>query len=291
MTEIVRQEMTKVLGEIDGSAMLDSLAALWDEHWRINEEAQKSLRRIGKPVVPELLAALQMALQDKNEPLIATLAEILGQIGDLRSVHILLATLNIEDDYGYLGSVAAEALQQIGEPAVPELVAALQNENERVRRIIVHVLGQIGGALVIDALLATIQGKSESVRKEVVEALGNVRGMQAVEALLTTLKDKCIGIREEAVKALGKIKGPRAVEGLLMALKDQDEDIRSEVIKTLGNVGEMQAIEALLAILRDEKEIWSLRRSSAYSLKQIGNQQVIEELQVLLLDEIGRAHV
>src|SRR5258708_2978156 len=220
MNEIVRQEMTKVLGEIDGSAMLDLLAALWDEHWCINEEAQRSLRRIGKPVVPELLATLQMALQDKNESLIATVAEILGQIGDLRSVHILLATLNIEDDeYGYLGSVAAEALKQIGEPAVPELIAALQNENERVRRIIVHVLGQIGGALVIDALLATIQDKSESVRKGVVEALGNIGGVQAVEALLTASKDKCIGIRAEVVKALGKIEGPRAVEGLLMALK------------------------------------------------------------------------
>jgi hypothetical protein len=87
--------------------------------------------------------------------------------------------------------VAAEALSQIGPPALPELRRALQSRDSRVRREAAGVLVRMGpdGRDAVSDLIALLDDEDEATRKLAARALGRIGpdAAAAVPALMRTL--------------------------------------------------------------------------------------------------------
>jgi HEAT repeat protein len=86
---------------------------------------------------------------------------------------------------------AADALGRIGQPAVPELVAALQNPNAAIRLKGVEVLGRMGpeAAPAVPELIKLLDDPDERIRKATARTLGQIgpAAKEAVPALVRTL--------------------------------------------------------------------------------------------------------
>lgn len=131
---------------------------------------------------------------------------------------------------------AAEALVEIGAPAVEMLIAALRDSDDDVRQSAAMALGEIGDA-------------------------------RAVEPLIAALADQHGHVRELSARALGKVGDPRAVEALIATLKDDRyEYVREASAEALGRIGDGRAMDPLVGALQN----WSLSKAAATALDRLG---------------------
>lgn len=175
----VRREAAKVLGLIsqrsavgpllEGMKLDNGYASRWCI-WALGrigdrQAVQPLIERLGmstrqimamassrKPAVPtteksfnELVSLPVGILLDESD--VATI-EALGDLGDARAVDPLIARLQacVFDVFGNQRFACEESLSQLGPPAVPALIAALKNSDQRTQESILEILGRIGDA-------------------------------------------------------------------------------------------------------------------------------------------------
>lgn len=89
--------------------------------------------------------------------------------------------------------VAADALSRIGKPAVPQLIAALQHPDPKVRRAATSVLARMGSEAkdAVPALIQLLEDENPSVRRCAAKTLGRIgpEAAEAVPALVRALMD------------------------------------------------------------------------------------------------------
>lgn len=134
----------------------DLIQALSDENRQVRMEAAAALGSIGDPsAVPALIEALDDVTLDA--------ALSLGEIGDARAVPALVRVLATFDKEG-TDEPIVHALTDIGEPAIPHLMEALDSADNEIRNSAAILLGAIRNAVTVS--------KDETVRiKEALEAL------------------------------------------------------------------------------------------------------------------------
>ncbi|MEA1869480.1 MAG: HEAT repeat domain-containing protein [Euryarchaeota archaeon] len=159
----------------------------------------------------ELMESLARSLGDGDWTVRRGAAEALGNIGDERSVRLLIDALVDVDRW--VRDETIEALCKIGEPAVEPLIGALGNED--VRNEAVDALVSIGEPAVLPLIKAL---ENEDMRAGAVEALGRIGDERAVLPLIDALIDEDREVRWGAAGALGKIGDTRAVGPLIHAL-------------------------------------------------------------------------
>lgn len=105
---------------------------------------------------------------------------------------------------------AAQALGEIGKPAVEPLIKALKDGNSSIRTRVsaAYALGMINDTRVVESLIQALKDRNSNVRYWAAEALGELKDCQAIEPLTLALKDSDKNVREEAAKSLGKIRKP-----------------------------------------------------------------------------------
>ena len=168
---------------------------------------------------------------------------------------------------------AIEKLGEIGEPAIPALMAALQDKNLQVRRSAAEVLKQIGRPA-IPALAKALKNSDANVRSSAASALGRIgaEAQTALPQLVPLLKDSDAKVRSSAASALGSRSGEAktALPQLVPLLKDSDANVRHSAASALGGIG-AEAKTALLQIvplLKDSDP--NVRYSAALALGSIG---------------------
>lgn len=140
---------------------------------------------------------------------------------------------------------AVRALEVIGAPAVPALIAALKDPDGRTRGAAADGLGRIGAEAraAVPELLAALRDPEPAVRRQAALALGLVASKDAavVPALADALKDSDLEVRRNAAFALGKLgAGARAA---VPALNDaftraDDPQLRVNIRDALERIGE-----------------------------------------------------
>jgi HEAT repeat protein len=137
---------------------------------------------------------------------------------------------------------AATALVNIGEPALPALIGALDAKQASVRRHAADALWYFGP-----------------------------KAKPAVESLIRRLRDPEAEVRCKAANALGWIApdGKEAVPSLEELLKDRNSNVRRAAAAALGNMGSVaeSAVPALTKLLKATEE--EVRAAAAQSLKEI----------------------
>jgi len=74
---------------------------------------------------------------------------------------------------------AANALAEIGEPAVEPLIAVLKDSDENVRNLAIVSLGDIGDARAVEPLIHALKDSSKKVRSFAAKALKKIGGEKA----------------------------------------------------------------------------------------------------------------
>lgn len=213
---------------------------------------------------------------------------------------------------------ATQKLIKIGEPALPILTEALENESAMMRVSLLHILWNIGdkGAAkaimkrlkdedaqvrsraaialglmhgltgnkeVIDSLIETLKDADEEVRANALMALGSIGGNSVSKYLIEALKDNAVEMRISAARALAKIGGKDAGLALIEALEDGDRFVSASAARSLGIIKDKRATKHLLKYLTEGfKTYGPLQMAAVESLGRIGDKEAVKPLIGLL---------
>lgn len=158
--------------------------------------------------VPGLLDALT----DDDRRIRVAAAKALGEIGDPTAVAPLLHIL-IDDSDSDLRWAATGALGRIGQVALPGLLAALRDDNWKVRRSAAEALWSMAEPQAVPALLEALADRNDVVRQAVGGALESL-GESAVPALIEMLRTGDRQASQAAADLLNRIGTPEARSAL-----------------------------------------------------------------------------
>lgn len=250
----------------EDQGIVEVINALNDRTWKTRRQASDALIEIGKPAVLPLMAAIK-----QNIFTYVTFPEAirtLGSIGDVQAVDLLVEVL--EGENVHAAQEAARGLGHIGSPqATQPLIEAFRHDWHDDETITAwqeasKALAVIGQPA-LPALLAALNDESSTVRQGAIDALGQLQDSQAVPALINMLNDGERAVREGAIEALGQIGDQQALRPL-MALLSSDEDwhVRYRACYALGDIGEISVYEALISVLHDAEP--EVRRAAVVNL-------------------------
>ncbi len=267
-----RLRAVRLLGEVGGRGAVRMLIkALRADDSHVREEAAAVLGRLhAVAAVPALLEALRLVRPGPsfNSNSSATIVQALRGMG-AEAVPVLIDAF--EDDNVRLRLVVVDILGTVGGPdALKALIGALEDPEPRVRWRATNALGRLGDRAAVPGLLELLEDAELEVRIAAAAALGQIGGSEALDGLVQMLYDPTWRARWAAAQALWEI-GAEAVPTLLEALHAEDGRVRQAATRTLAEIGE-PAIDGLVATLHDED--WDARWSAAETLWAIGEHAV-----------------
>ncbi len=210
-------------------------------------------------------------------------AAFLGASADLRAVEPLIEALKNNDSM--VKYSASAALQKLGAPAVPAIIARLDSDDAEFVALLAEDLGRIGDPQAVMPLCQLLSQKvSYKVRMAIVKALGNIGDPRAIKPLIDVMKEKFSAERHLAMEPLVKI-GASALEPLLAELKSNDPDVVRIAAAALVKIGDSRATESLIEVF-ETSDSNSVRISLAAALGKIGDEKAIPALLAALNDEM-----
>jgi HEAT repeat protein len=291
----VRYHSIEALAKLRASEAAEALVGIAESgEFFLAFAALDALRDIGDPNV----AARLVPLLD-NETVGTAAIGALAQVGD----HNVVAPLVPMLDRPRLVPAVAEALttihqryeRQLGEgdyvtdlvssniteTGAKNLLAALNTTTGERLRIVVRVLGWVGGETVI-AELTRLLG-SPALRSEVIETF--VRHGARVSALLAQqLEAEDLETRRAATAALGRIGDPQSVPALIRALPDPELTV--DVAGALARIGDSRAYGPLLKLLGHDRA--AVRRAAIGALNSLGHPRMPQDVRQLLTNSDPR---
>ena len=179
-----------------------------------------------------------------------------------------------------LYDMARSALIELGEAAVPDLIARLDHPDQHSRKIVEDILCEIGMSSV-EHLLPTLKDPNWEVRLSSARIMGKIRPKSAVKPLVNSLADRHSQVRLMAQRSLTRYASDIVAE-LTEIFDKQGDQQRIGIVNALGQIGGGLAIDKLIASFKDRSV--EVRSSSVDGLKQIGV-PAINALVVSLKDE------
>ncbi|GCE20919.1 HEAT repeat domain-containing protein [Dictyobacter kobayashii] len=184
---------------------------------------------------------------------------------------------------------AADALIQIGLPAVEPLMDAIRNSRFGYHYLseAARALGSIGDKRAVNLLIDVLASDHVHAAQEAAKTLGYIGDPKAVEPLISVFRhdwddEETITAWQMASKALADI-GQPALPALRVALKDENCIVRQYVVYALGQFKNVQVIPDLIGMIQDNDRL--VRATMAEALGHVGEQQAIEPLVTLLTDK------
>jgi HEAT repeat protein len=175
-------------------------------------------------------------------------------------------------------AAAIDALRRVGKPAVPALIGALQDKNERVRRNAAVAFRNIGpdATAAVPALTKVLQDEKTFVGLSAAAALLTIDpgSPAAFRALAKWIRDDDEKVRHGVVELLYDFPVPAAVPVLIQALKDPNANIREWASLDLSQIGRaaLPAVPALIEANFDDEE--HIRGYVEEAIRQIGESAV-----------------
>lgn len=244
----------------------------------------------------------------------STAAMNLGMLGEAKAVNKLVALFGDSDDS--VKKSVANALEQIGSPAIEPLISALASENKIIKRYAFTTLAGIAPKAKVDelqpAIVPAIEGLSEldsSIRSASTTILIQIGepavrdlialfkgsntshsaaikllvqiGSPAIDALKLALNDQNSVVRKNAVAALTQIDPGNAeqyqITQYINDLKDTDTKIRMVAAFKLGRTNDNRAVEHLISALSDGN--FQVRANAADSLAYLADKRAVKPLE------------
>ncbi|MFT5145029.1 MAG: HEAT repeat protein [Rhodothermales bacterium] len=175
------------------------------------------------------------------------------------------------------GLLAAEALGEIGEKALPALHQALAGGGVLVRHRSILAIAHVESPASIEVLAGVVRKDAYAeIRADAAWALGSIEDPAAIEVLSLAATDASPLVREKSVWALGALEEPAAVPHLAKALADKNPEVRSKAAWALGAIEALSAVDPLLSLLSDN--VADVRQQAAWALGAIGDRRATAAL-------------
>jgi HEAT repeat protein len=215
----LRNGAVVMLGEIGDSRAVEPLiSALQDSDRGVRSAAVEALFKLEDAHAVEPLIAV---LKDSEIGVSTNAVWVLGALGDARAIDPLIGALKNQQ----LRKAAAEALSELGTPAIEPLIVVLMDSDANTRQAAARVLKAIGWQ----------PGQDENgARYWIAQREWNqciALGDQAVAPLIWALNDMVES--GDAVNALGQIGDARAVKPLIKKLQANPLPARQSAARAL----------------------------------------------------------
>ena len=175
----------------------------------------------------------------------------------------LIKQLGSFPDYDAIRA-ASEELYQIGPPAAPDLIKALQNSDPGIRKEAARLLGDLKIKEAIVPLSKLIKDNKDWVVRSVVYSLGNIADPAAVAPLKEALKHYDESVREAALYSLDELQAESALPDIArVMLEDNDQYVRWRAMMVMKSIKEGSEVEAITRALRDPGAEAKARRNAA----------------------------
>ena len=162
---------------------------------------------------------------------------------------------------------ASEKLKKKGPSIDHQLLKLLKEEDDKVRRSIIWVLGERRNREYMRHLLPFLDENHDLSRSAIV-ALGKIRNPRAIPYIVKKLQSKSRYIRTDAVYSLGRIGDKSAFSHVISFKDDPDWHVREAVAMTLGNIGGQDAGKHLKTMALNDPDIL-VRIAAEDSLKNL----------------------
>jgi HEAT repeat protein len=303
-----REAAAKALGEIGDPRAIDPLINVFrneeyylkDDEYYVCEAASDALVKFGMRAVEPMITALK----DSRSTARHYIARALDKTGVPQDDPTAQAWYEVMRGHW-------DAVPQYGAHAIDPLIAALIDDDHRIRRTAAETLGKLeelgAGVRAIPALCDTLRDRKADVRRAAAEVLVKF-GQPAVDSLIYSLNDEDPGARQTSAWALGMIGDPWCLGPLCDALHDQDSGVAlaaAEALDLLGVPDEPEVLawyavarqdwegaaalgdDAIEPLSRSLKDISpDVRWSAARALGVIGNPGAADILRNLLNDDV-----
>lgn len=180
-----------------------------------------------------------------------------------RVIDALIVALGDGENTGRRNS-AVEAIVEVGERSISQLVTALGSEDPDVRKLVVDTLAGIGDRRAARDLIAQCGDPDANVRAAIADALGALGGEEAAQALqeLAVRENEQQLVRFSALHALAVLEVPVRARDLAPVLCDPV--LRPAGLALLGRTDDDEAIAELLKALSSHSR--SVREAAMGSL-------------------------
>ena len=304
----LRKPVLEAIGKIADVGTVSFLLRIIAEEEKLNLTALRALVRIADASKPKIVEQAERLLiqrkfresfpKEKIAPLIEHLhatpkrdvknfiLTFLGWSGDERVLPVLMNFLEQPDT----AEVAAQALIDFGQGAVPSILTALRNaEEDEIVALLLRVINVIGGAESIPSILPFLDHDNAMIRRLAIEILGDIADPVSLDYLLAKLDDTDVASQQAAVNSISalvaafpeikpdvlakirkleasasvpmklnslsvfvNIQGEGYHDELLLASKDSDATIRQKAISLMGKFSEERFADQLVLSLADE---------------------------------------
>jgi HEAT repeat protein len=218
------------------------------------QKVELAMRLLGRNPSPTMLFPVLGLLEHDSPPVRRDAVELLGKIGDARSVDYLLAHLG-DGDAG-VDAAAVESLSGIaranpetGAPLRKRLARAIGSKDPLTRANALSLLGELGGDEFRPRLLSASKDEDAVVRGRAVAIAGRQRDVSLAAIFEHALADESAYVRQAAVQALcdsGLATSHR--DAILAALEDDDLWVRAAACRCLGALDDDEAARRLREI-------------------------------------------
>jgi HEAT repeat protein len=255
-------QLFRQLGLVDRYTRLLRSSPKWSERTYAAEV-------LGLAAVPTAIPALVASLGDRDEDasVKAAAAAALAKLREPSAIPLLVKELACKDERS--SRDVAEALVAFGPRAVPALVELLADPAYEAARIwAARILGRIGDPSAVDELVARLNDRDDRLRVAATEALGIIGDPRALHAIVRAiLRDPAAQVRAQAAGAVARIQGERAVDVLVAALADPDFATRIRALEAFETM-RVDDTSPLETALRDPNV--EVRRRAALALERVG---------------------
>ena len=187
-------------------------------------------------------------------------------------------------------NITASVLVKYGQSAVKDLILALVDPNEDVRKFSADILGLARNSEAVPNLCqSALEDEVSNVAVSAVEALGKIGDPGALPALYK-LFDRNRGLEPEVVEAIGLIGQEESVKFLTDRLEQEDPVITFAIIDAFGNLGQASALASLYKFMDTAPDF--LRDHICLAILKIGqsaNHLVLDEQQVQFMESVFEA--
>ncbi len=258
------------------AALQDAADYVGDDFWA-NNPLILSMSWHLEDLDPEATPDLLVALQDESPLIRNAAATALGSLGGEDAVAALLDATTERPAPNAL--VLAQALAQIGKPALGPALAAVKSTHVEVRRVAIMTLGLLGAPEAVPVLVAQLGQGDWRDDRDVIRALAQIGDSRAIPALEKAIEQEPeVAFSCPAAQALADIDPAAALRILPAVLHGAESDrfcVPIVVAEVLGSLGD-RGIAQLQPFLNSKSEGVSM--AAAFGLAKAGAPGGLEAL-------------
>jgi HEAT repeat protein len=150
-------------------------------------------------------------------------------------------------------------LLEIGRPAVPYLLKALETAKPDLRYTIVEILCDLRDERAVNHLIKLLADRDEytaSIASMAARALGRIGSNVAIPPLMKVITSTDVELRYESIRALGLLRAQDALPLIREAVSDTAQTfmnyfIRATAIQALGRLKDAASVKTLIPLLKN----------------------------------------